>query len=774
MVALRDIVSQVFQCLGPLRACEDAVQDRLVYPFEEDCVDPFVDNCYDPVRDWLEVNPLSGIPCLGIEPSLPQYDTPEQQDRRADQVQRTRQHYQYDYNLVRTFKVIEQNGQKIGVQGPGVAVLASLPLEQLPSLCWLLLALQQALVILENLLVILEIISRRPEQENRPMSLLKDEGVAGKDEPDLATVVNDVTPAEAEDYRRQLVDLRDNFLGTLSWGRRAASSVQGHATGYYPLRAPVPAEEQTSLTGSLCGSCSCPRCSPQNWTREIVEDLKDQVSQLASNILQIQALNRHPFSIRAYNDLFQVIPLPEFALTFRNDEMFALQRVAGQNPVVLERIEWDAKWRERFPVTDEQYRKAMGNGAGTLEEAGRDGRLYLCDYEESLSDSIAGNFPPFAGQKYIYAPLALFALEQNDRRVIRPVAIQVGQKPGEENPIFTPGDRWNWEIAKTIVQNSDCNDSEYYRHLGLAHLLTEAFILATYRQLPRKHPLFVLLEPHFQGTLFTNNTAVTSINNEGDILNITEDIFSGTVPSTLGIAANSVHRVNFTFNMLRYDLKKRRVDDPRLLPNYPYRDDAMLIWNAIHRWSANYVSLYYCDDRDVIGDYELQNWVWEVSSEHGGRIKGVGEDGKGGSIETVEYLIDCIAQVIYTASAHHALTNFPLDDYEIYSPGWPGALYQPAPTSTKPSRRRDWLAYLAPLSIAILQQALGRLVGSTYFTQLGRYPICHFDDPRVRGPLMEFQDELREVECIIRDRNATRLLPYPYLLPSRIPASTNI
>ena len=39
---------------------------------------------------------------------------------------------------------------------------------------------------------------------------------------------------------------------------------------------------------------------------------------------------------------------------------------------------------------------------------------------------------------------------------------------------------------------------------------------------------------------------------------------------------------------------------------------------------------------------------------------------------------------------------------------------------------------------------------------------------------MAYTEDLKRAEEIIRDRNATRVLKYPYLLPSRIPQSTSI
>lgn len=782
MITLRDVIDDLFMCLGPLRACQEPLEERCVDPAQEYIIDPLRDNCVDPVQSALEVNPLGFIPGLGTQPSLPQFDTASQQDSRAAQVARAKPNYQYNYSLVRTFRVEERRGRREGVQGRGIAVLDALPFSQLPSIFWLMLVVQHALTLLDNLLAVLDLLGQPSRRQKRARSRVvagaadRAGGTAGG-EADITTVaLDDITSEEVERQKEDVREFRRNLLGTLTFSRQLARRLEERndndieEQSLRSLRSLTPAEDYRTYQRSEL--CPCVRCSPQNFTKELFEDLKAQLSLLVEKILQLPGINKRPRSVRAYNDLFQTVPLPTFALTFQSDEIFALQRIAGQNPVVLKRIEWTDAWATKFPVTAAQYSRVMGN-QDNLKSAGQDGRLYICDYQVSLGNAVAGDFP-FRRQKYIFAPLALFALARNDRSVIKAVAIQIGQEPAADNPIITPDDGWNWEIAKTIFQNSDCNDSEFYRHLGRGHLLVEAFGLATYRQLPRQHPLHVLLTPHFENMFATNNTAVTSINEENTFLNVTHAIFSGTIPSTLGIAANAVSSVNFTENMLPNDLRRRGVDDPELLPNYPYREDALLIWNTIHQWVDNYVSLYYGSDADVVDDYELQNWVLEVSSRNGGRIQGVGDNGVGGRIATLDYLIDCITEVIYLASAHHALTNFPLEHYEIYSPGWPGAIYRDAPKKAKGATRRDWLEYLAPLNVSLLQQALGYTIGGVYFTRLGRYPICHFADPRVRIPLLAFQAELMRVEATIKERNQTRPLKYPYLLPARIPQSTNI
>ena len=45
------------------------------------------------------------------------------------------------------------------------------------------------------------------------------------------------------------------------------------------------------------------------------------------------------------------------------------------------------------------------------------------------------------------------------------------------------------------------------------------------------------------------------------------------------------------------------MDDPKKLPDYPYRDDALLVWKNIHAWVENYLSLYYPNDAAVQADF---------------------------------------------------------------------------------------------------------------------------------------------------------------------------
>src|SRR5262249_35732652 len=159
--------------------------------------------------------------------------------------------------------------------------------------------------------------------------------------------------------------------------------------------------------------------------------------------------------------------------------------------------------------------------------------------------------------------------------------------------------------------------------------------------------------------------------------------------------------------------------DCEALPDYPYRDDAVLYYEAIQDWVASYLGLYYRSPADLQSDHELQAWGREIASSEGGRLAGMPNDG---SFHVVEELRDVVTFVIFTCSVQHAAVNFPQYDLMSYVPNMPLAGYRPAPTSKTPATEADYLAMLPPLDIAELQLSLGYILGSLHYSQLGQYP----------------------------------------------------
>ena len=331
-----------------------------------------------------------------------------------------------------------------------------------------------------------------------------------------------------------------------------------------------------------------------------VADLRNVVYEALKFEGRLGAETNRPEALEDYADLFRKIGLPPVAGGFQEDRAFSWMRVAGPNPVVLQR------WREpddRFPLTDTDLRVTVPDDS--LEAAFEEGRMYLTDY--ALLDGAEWSDYP-NGQKYLYAPLAAFVVEKGTGNLL-PVAIQCKQKPADDNPIFTPNDGFNWLIAKTTVEIADGNMHEAFTHLGRTHLFIEPFVVSMFRQLAPHHPVAVLLAPHFQGTLAINAAAWQHlIANKGAV----DKLFGGTIETSRGAAIKAVQTADVMNNLLPDTFAQRGVDDPSALRDYPYRDDSLLYWDAIQEWVTSYLRNYYETDAEVLEDEELQAWGREL------------------------------------------------------------------------------------------------------------------------------------------------------------------
>ena len=474
-------------------------------------------------------------------------------------------------------------------------------------------------------------------------------------------------------------------------------------------------------------------------------------------------------SLDEFRYLFQTIPLPAIADTFMDDQSFARLRVAGPNPMLIECIQ---SIPAKLPVTEAQYQAVMGSH-DSIASALSEHRLYLIDYAE-LDYLVAVSGDADGLTKHVFAPVALFAMPKGDSSLV-PVVIQCGQNPAT-NPLFFPADKaspifWGWQMAKFAVQVAEFNYHELFVHLARTHLVLEAFTIATHRNLAESHPLNVLLQPNFFGTLFINNAAANFLIAPGGPI----DHFFG-APITRSQHAAGTDRLNFDFyaNMLPADLKRRGIADPKYLPDFPWRDDALLLWEAIHNWVGSYVSVYYADDEAVLADTELAAWSEDLILN--GKVKGFKP------IVLRTQLVDVLTMIIYTATAQHAAVNFPQRPLMTYPPAITGAGWKDAPDEPSNHTEEQWQEMMPPLKYGMEQLNLLYLLGSVHYRAIGDYrsnkfPYHHwFEDDAITkedGPLDQFLKALKQVEDTINVRNTIRI-SYEFLLPSKVPNSINI
>ncbi|HXK19872.1 MAG TPA: lipoxygenase family protein [Polyangiaceae bacterium] len=466
-----------------------------------------------------------------------------------------------------------------------------------------------------------------------------------------------------------------------------------------------------------------------------------------------------PVTLDAYRALFALAELPAVADRFETDDYFAELVVAGPDPTRLARL--DAV-PAKFPLTSAQLASVPELAGEDLATAVAAGRVYWLDY--ALMAALENGRHPQV-PKYMYAPMVALAVPRGGG-ALRPFAIQCGQQP-EGRQIYTPRDGYSWKIAKNCVLAAYNTCHEVLAHLGFTHLLGEAVLLSTVRNLAATHPVAVLLRRHFEGTQAINKLAVELLIQPGRAV---EYLIGSELKSTWAWLAEQRCKFSFRDNYLPRRLAAAGTDGVARLVHYPYRDDGLLVWNAIAEWVAELVTAYYSSDAELRGDGELQRWAGELAAPDAGRIHDFGATP--GQLETRQDLIEILTMIIWTAGPQHAAVNFAQKDHQAFLPANPLAGYTEEPRGTGHTEA-DWLANLPPPDVAVQQFCIMTFLGSNRYGALGDYGN-DFKSSKLASAHDRFRTALLAIEREIVQRNQRRVQPYQYLRPSLIPNSTNV
>lgn len=508
-----------------------------------------------------------------------------------------------------------------------------------------------------------------------------------------------------------------------------------------------------------------------------------------------------PADLSAYDNLYRALPLPAVAGVLESspllqDRLFAWQRLAGANPLVItcvkripprtstaERVVDAAKnFIERlakhsagvehlgqqgdlppdFMVTDAHVKKTLPHE--TLASLADKGRLFVCDYSATLNLPLGSYTSGILGitrQKQLYSPFALFAwVPETDEApgCLQPLAIQC-QPAGPHTDVFTPRDGIAWKMAKTVVQQADSTTQELISHLARTHLILEGVLLSCRREMAPWHPVRVLIDAHGYNTLAINDFAAHHLIAPGGQV---DEVFSATLEGNLEMAARGLAAFSFDELAPEAQLQARGLNDGAMLGEYPWRDDALLIWPIVERFVERYVRTYYGCDGDVASDPELQAFLQTLASPEGACLPKVPP------VKTISALTGALARIVWTATAQHACLNNAQFDHLGYAPEAPGALYAEAPQLGKPLAQTDWMKMLPPVSAAMTQLSLLYQLANVRLEPLGHFPEGTFTDPRVSDAIARYQSELAYADSVIAGRDRTRFLPYPYLRPNQI------
>jgi arachidonate 15-lipoxygenase len=481
-----------------------------------------------------------------------------------------------------------------------------------------------------------------------------------------------------------------------------------------------------------------------------------------------------PFlTLEDYAAVFKVLPLPDVAKTYMSDTTFALQRLSGPNPMEITNVlALNYTLEEKFGITDEIFQTVLnaarpgGYVSETLNSATQDGSLFVTDYAILGTNTVTAK-----ENRFLTAPIALYFADRSRGgwRLI-PIAIQLGQVPNE-SLLCTPVDGVDWTLAKLITQMADFSVHELVRHLGQTHVVLEPIALATVRELAARHPVNVLLKPHFEFTMAINALGDQVLINPGGFVDI---ILGSTLESSLNLTNLGVSECfnNFSNFALPNNLRKRGVDDRSVLRDFPYRDDGLLVWDALEDYVSRYVGIYYRSNRDVREDFELQNWLQALRTP-------ISDGGFGivslpPRLTNRDQLIDLLTQIIFTAGPQHSAIAWIQYQYMSFIPNMPGAIYRNIPTvkgMVTDSSLTSFLPGVEPTFAQVnLMVGIGTKRDPKAFTDFG---VNSFQDPRAIDVLIGLQERLEVVEKQIEKRNKLRLECYPGFLPSRMANSTS-
>ncbi|MEG4169262.1 MULTISPECIES: lipoxygenase family protein [unclassified Microcoleus] len=480
--------------------------------------------------------------------------------------------------------------------------------------------------------------------------------------------------------------------------------------------------------------------------------------------------------LQDYEDFFTLLPLPPVAKIYQTDRSFAEQRLSGANPMVLRLLDASDP-RAQTLAQISSFHPLFDLGQELQQK-----NIYIADYTGSdqhyRAPSKIGGGSYEKGRKFLPKPRAFFAWRWTgirDRGEMTPIAIQLDPTP--DSHVYTPFDPpVDWLFAKLCVQVADANHHEMSSHLGRTHLVMEPIAIVTARQLAKNHPLSLLLKPHFRFMLTNNDLARSHLIAPGGPV---DDLLSGSLPETMEIAREACSNWSLDQFAFPTELKNRGMDDPNQLPHYPYRDDGLLLWNAIETFVCGYLKFFYPTNEALVQDVELQTWAQELASNEGGKVKGMPQ-----RIDTVEQLIAIVTTIIFTCGPQHSAVNFPQYEYMAFAANMPLAAYRDIPKITASGTlevitEKDILRLLPPYKRAAEQLKIMFILSAYRYDRLGYYDKSFrelyrmsFDEVFAGTPIQllarQFQQNLNMAEQKIDANNQKRVIPYIALKPSLV------
>jgi len=464
---------------------------------------------------------------------------------------------------------------------------------------------------------------------------------------------------------------------------------------------------------------------------------------------------------QAFAQMGPAFPLPEVSKRCRLDVEFGWQRLAGVCPVMLTLVH-DRSLFDELRVDDHLIGQLLRDGA-TINSEIANKRFFSINFRALLEPWLER----ISAQENHNACAPILILYRNQKEELVPIAISLIR----DGPLYTPLDpELEWYFAKLYYNVVESGAHQLFTHWGRTHASTEPYVIATRRQLSAAHPVYKLLKPHLRYTIAINAVARQRlICAAGHIENA---FFTGRF--SMDVAADLYRKLwDFRTQSLPEDLKTRGVESPAVLPEYPYRDDGLVLWEIIEEMVTGYLTLYYQSDEDVKTDQEIQAWLKDIKTK-GHPVK----SDTFPDLNSVASLVRMLTTIIWVVSGHHAAVNFTQYDYSSHMLNYPNNFRKAPPKEKGGITEEVIMEYVPNFKTSMLAIAVTKTLSS--YAAKGEEELIGqskeqliYDVPALEV-ITRFQGRLAQAEIQLAERDRSRRTSYPYLFPSRVPNSIAI
>jgi len=495
-----------------------------------------------------------------------------------------------------------------------------------------------------------------------------------------------------------------------------------------------------------------------------------------------------------------------------SDKAFGWQTVAGINPIQIAKVASaeDLPSTITYSELDEALKARLAQAGTTLEAAIKAGKIYKLDFtfleafqgvvnnhvERKEKTEDHGTYKiktlgkdvwdpiKFSQPRHLHAPAAILFVDPDPEyeNIPVPVAIKLERGTplitGKSGPDLQSTD-WGWTLAKAIVFNADSGTHQLVTHWLKCHACSETVLVAIRRQLSELHPLFKLLLPHFRYTMNINSRA------RGQLIPAQGTVETNFTPGpySMQVSAFGYRFWNLKDEALPEGLKKRGVTkESGALPNYPYRDYGLKMWDAIEAYVTEYVELYYGaegaeSEKKIAGDAELQAFWADYKRGHGSLDTWLKENGTPEGLEwpalkTTKDLARILTTWIWVASCQHSAVNFNQYDYSAFVPNHPASIRKQYPYGKKidettfmdlmPPPPENWKV------MTVVQTLVSKSVEEQFIGEKpDQYSENWFLDAKAKAIYDRFGDRIDQVQKELEALNEDSFVPYNYLIPKK-------